>query len=109
MAKSIKKFVLALVTAPDLKVARKLARAALGAKLVACANLVPGIESHYWWQCKIESAPEVLILLKTTASQVAALEKLIVSEHPYDTPEFVVLSLSQGNKRYLAWLSQCLE
>ena len=94
-----------LVTAPDLKTGRKLARAALSARLVACVNLVPRIESHYWWQGKLESAPEVLLVMKTTTHCLAALEQVIVAEHPYDTPEFIVLPISRGNKRYLAWLA----
>ena len=53
---------------------------------------------------KLESGPEVLLFLKTTTTRLAALEKLIVAEHPYDTPEFVVLPISRGNQRYLAWL-----
>jgi periplasmic divalent cation tolerance protein len=106
--KRASKFKLVLITAPDLKTARKLARAALGKRLIACANLVPKIESHYWWRGKIESSAEVLLILKTTAAQVAALERLVVEQHPYDTPEFVVLSLSDGNQRYLNWLeSNC--
>jgi periplasmic divalent cation tolerance protein len=95
-----------LATAPDLKTARRLARAALRARLIACANLVPKIESHYWWQGKIETGTEVLLLLKTTSSRLAALERLILAEHPYETPEFVVLSVSGGNRRYLRWLGQ---
>lgn len=96
---------LVLVTAPDLKTARKLARAALAGRLAACANLVPKIESHYWWQGKIESSSEVLLVFKTTTRRLAALEKLVVKLHPYDTPEFVVVNLSAGNSRYLAWLT----
>jgi periplasmic divalent cation tolerance protein len=100
-----RKFSLVLVTAPNLKTARTLAKAALAARLVACANLVPRIESHYWWQGKMESSGEVLLILKTTRARLTALKKLILAEHPYDTPEFLVLPLSQGNKRYLDWLA----
>ena len=103
--KVARKFSLVLVTAPDLKTARKLAKAALAARLIACANLVPKIESHYWWQGKIESGTEVLMILKATRPRLAALEKLILARHPYDTPEFLVLPLSQGNRRYLDWLA----
>jgi periplasmic divalent cation tolerance protein len=99
------KFSLVLVTAPDLKTARRLARTALEARLIACANLVPRIESHYWWQGKIERGAEVLLILKTTSSKLAKLEKLIVAEHPYDTPEFLTLPLAGGNRRYLDWLA----
>jgi periplasmic divalent cation tolerance protein len=106
--KSAKKFALVLVTAPDLKIARRLAREAIRARLIACANLVPKIESHYRWQGKIETSPEVLLLLKTTRPRLRALHKLIIARHPYDTPEFLVLDLARGNKRYLHWLSDCV-
>jgi len=101
-------FRLVLVTAPDLKTARALAKAALFAKLVACANLVPKIESHYWWQGKLESSAEVLIVFKTARAKLAALEQLIVEEHPYDTPEFIALPLAEGNAKYLKWLADCV-
>lgn len=102
--KTTRKFQLAFVTAPDLKTARQLAKAALNARLIACANLVPKVESHYWWRGKIEHGFEVLLILKTTRSHLAPLEKLIAANHPYDTPEFIVAPLSGGNARYLAWL-----
>ena len=104
--KSATKFVIILVTAPDLKTARSLAKAALSVKLIACANLVPKIESHYRWQGKIESGAEVLLILKTQKSKLAALEKLVLTKHPYDTPEFLILPVSAGNKKYLDWLAQ---
>jgi periplasmic divalent cation tolerance protein len=103
------KFAVVLVTAPDLKTGRKLARAALAARLIACANLVPRIESHYWWQGKIEAGAEVLLLMKTTAARLRALEKLIVAKHPYNTPEFIVLPVSRGSRRYLDWLQESVE
>jgi periplasmic divalent cation tolerance protein len=99
------KFAVVLVTAPDLKTARALASAALQARLIVCANLVPKIESHYRWQGKIESGAEVLLILKTQKSKLATLEKLILARHPYDTPEFLVLPLSAGNEKYLDWLA----
>ena len=98
-------FRLVLVTAPDLKTARGLAKAALTAKLVACANLVPKVESHYWWQGRLESGAEVLIIFKTTRTKLSALEQLIVARHPYDTPEFIALPLAEGNAKYLNWLA----
>jgi periplasmic divalent cation tolerance protein len=68
--------------------------------------LIPKIESHYRWQGKIESGTEVLLVLKTTTARLGALEKLIMAKHPYDTPEFLVLPISHGNKRYLDWVDQ---
>ena len=106
--RSAKQFAVVLVTAPDMKTARKLAAAALKARLVACANIVPRIESHYWWKGKIESGSEALILFKTTAARLGALEKTILKRHPYDTPEFLVLPLSVGSQCYLDWLRKAV-
>lgn len=104
--KATARFRIVLVTAPDLKTARRLARAALRERLAACANLIPSLESHYWWGGKIESSREVLLLFKTRASLVPKLERLIQAEHPYDTPEFVAFQLTAGTERYLAWLER---
>ena len=102
--KMVRDFSLVLVTTPDLRVARTLARSALRERLVACANLVSGLESHYWWQGKLERGTEVLIIFKTRRRHLTALERLILAEHPYDTPEFLVVPVTAGSKRYLDWL-----
>lgn len=104
--KSARQFALVLVTAPELKTARRLAQAALKAKLVACVNLVPRIESHYWWQGKRERGNEVLMILKATRRTLPKLEKLILQLHPYDTAEFVAVPLTCGSRRFLAWWKQ---
>jgi len=100
-----KDFFVVLVTAPSVKVARLISRAALESRLVACANIVAKIESHYWWKGSIQKENEVLILFKTTNARLVQLEKSVLEKHPYETPEFVVLPIRRGNKRYLAWLS----
>ncbi len=95
--KAATRFRVVLVTAPDLKTARRLA---------ACANVIPGLESHYWWRGKMELGREVLLLFKTRSSLLRNLERLILAEHPYDTPEFLVLTPTAGAEKYLAWLKQ---
>jgi len=107
--KATARFRIVLVSAPDLKTARRLAHGALRERLAACANLIPGVESHYWWRGKIESSREVLLLFKTSAGRLRKLEELILAEHPYDTPEFVVLSLTGGAEKYLAWLERATQ
>jgi periplasmic divalent cation tolerance protein len=93
-----------LVTTPDLPSARKIAKAALQARLAACANIVPRLESHYWWQGRLERSGEVLMILKTTRARLLALEAMIIRNHPYDTPEVISFPLETGNARYLEWL-----
>ena len=102
---SATRFAVVLVTVPDVKTARRLAKLLLKARLIACANLLPRIESHYWWRGRIESGAEVMLVLKTARTRLAALEKAILATHPYDTPEIIVLPIIKGNARYLRWLS----
>jgi periplasmic divalent cation tolerance protein len=104
--KSAAQFHIVLVTAPNRRIARRLAKSALQARAAACANLVSGIESHYWWKGRVESSAEVLVIFKTAGRHLRRLEKLILDSHPYDTPEFLVLPLAGGNGRYLDWLAR---
>ena len=100
---------LVLVTAPDLKTARRLAQAVVAKRLAACANIVPKIESHYWWQNKLESSAEALILFKTKQQRLSRLEATVLANHPYDTPEIIALRLDRGNDKYLRWISTSIE
>ena len=93
------------VTAPDLKTARVLCHGALRQKLAACASVVPKIESHYWWNGKVESSAEVLLIFKTIRKRLPALEKFILKNHPYETPEIVACPMQSGNPSYLEWIS----
>ena len=93
------------VTTPSLEVARALAKGILSDRLAACANVVPGIESHYWWDGKICQENEVLLILKTPAGSLAELESFVVMHHPYDTPEFVAWAIDKGSQKYLQWVN----
>jgi periplasmic divalent cation tolerance protein len=98
--------IIALVTAPDLETARKIARAALEQRLAACANLVPQIESHYWWQGKLEQSAEVLIVFKTNTACQRALQDCVLANHPYELPEFITVQITGGSDAYLSWIRQ---
>jgi periplasmic divalent cation tolerance protein len=102
--KTTARCVMVLVTAPNTKTARLLARSVVESGLAACVNIVPRVESHYRWQGRLEQSQESLLLIKTTRRRVRELEARVLSEHPYDTPEFVVMPLAAGNGRYLDWL-----
>jgi uncharacterized protein involved in tolerance to divalent cations len=106
--KSTARHVAVMVTAPNLRTARKLAGAVLDARLVACANFIPGIESHYVWKGKRECTREILLMMKTTRARLRALEALVIALHPYDTPEFVTVALAAGNARYLKWITDAV-
>lgn len=103
--KATSSFFVVLVTAPDLKTARQLAKSALAARLIACANLITGVESHYWWQGKLEVGKEALMVMKTSAARLKPLQQHILEQHPYDTAEFLALRVDSGSRRYLDWLA----
>ncbi|MCE0485031.1 MAG: divalent-cation tolerance protein CutA [Methylacidiphilales bacterium] len=92
-----------LVAAPSMEEARNLAEGLLKKRLAACVNLVPGAESHYWWQGKLEKAEEVLMVIKTSAEQFEAVEKLIHLHHSYDCPEITAISPQEITPSYRVW------
>ena len=94
----------ALVTAPDEATAARLARTLVEERLVACANIVPGIRSIYRWQGAVEDDQEVLLLLKTQAARCAALASRVRDLHPYSVPEVLVLPVVTGSNAYLDWV-----
>ena len=95
---------LVLTTTADTDEANRLARTLVEERLVACASLVPSVQSIYRWEGELESASETLLLLKTSAEQLAALEKRLHVLHSYATPEFLVLRVDSGSPGYLEWL-----
>jgi periplasmic divalent cation tolerance protein len=95
-----------LVTAPDDAIAERLARSFVSAGLAACVNRVPGVISTYRWEGEVTEDAEVLLIVKTTAGRLEALEDAVAAEHPYETPEFVALEPVLVSAPYLAWLRE---
>ena len=99
---------LVLTTASNPDEATLLARTLVEERLAACATLIPGVQSIYHWQGKVETSSETLLLLKTGSAQLASLEARLHALHSYDTPEFLVLSVEACGHPYLAWLQASL-
>jgi periplasmic divalent cation tolerance protein len=93
-----------LVTVPDKKTARKLAKILLKARLAACASLIPKIESHYWWENEIQSSKETLLLIKTTVEALPKLQELVLKKHPYECPEFIAFTATDAAPLYAQWV-----
>jgi len=96
--------VVVLCTFPDLDQARQIGAALVERQVAACVNLLPGVESIYRWEGKIERASEVLGVIKTT--RYADLEAAIRELHPYEVPEIIALPVVAGLPAYLKWLSE---
>ena len=92
------------VTAPDPDTAAVIGRTLVEERLIACANIVPGIRSIYRWEGQVADDPEVLLVLKTRASRCAAVAARVKALHPYALPEVVALPVVDGSEAYLDWV-----
>ncbi len=93
-----------LITAPNVDVAAKLARALVAERLAACVNVVPGVRSFYRWEGEVQDDAEVLLIAKTRADRGEALAARVKDLHPYDLPEILELPATGGSAAYLAWV-----
>ena len=96
---------LVITNCPDEASANAIALALVEERLAACVNLLPRVQSIYRWQGAVESASEIPLLIKSTATHYPALEQRIVALHPYDLPEIVALPITDGLPAYLNWLA----
>lgn len=94
---------LVFITASSLDEARVIAQAILERKLAACVNILPGVESHYWWQGKLESGQEVLLMIKSSAEQFDAMAALVREKHSYECPEIVAVAPHEIAPAYRQW------
>ncbi len=97
-----------LTTAASREEAERLANTLVEERLAACATLIPGAQSVYRWEGRIELSAETLLLLKTEAGRLAELEARLHTLHIYTTPEFLVLRVDAGSRAYLEWLAASL-
>jgi periplasmic divalent cation tolerance protein len=96
--------VIVLTTWPADRDPDALARPLIEEHLAACVNVLPAMESHYWWQGARQRDAERQVVIKTTAERVEALYARLRAVHPYDVPEFLVLDVQSGSASYLDWL-----
>ena len=100
------KFQVILNTCPDKASAEKIATSLVENKLCACVNIVPGIESVYYWKGKIEKDQELLLVIKSTENAYPLIEKHILDIHPNELPEIIAVSIDNGLPEYLSWINK---
>jgi|SRR5580658_2676709 periplasmic divalent cation tolerance protein len=98
-----------LTTAPGPDEAASLARSLVDERLAACATLIPAVQSIFRWLGEVEASTETLVLIKTTADKLPALEARLHELHSYKVPEFLVLDVESGSHAYLDWLHAALK
>jgi periplasmic divalent cation tolerance protein len=77
--------------------------------LIACANIISTVRSLFWWQGKIDSADEVLLILKTQAAHMDEIIKKVKTLHSYEVPEVIALPIVAGSQDYLKWLDESVK
>ena len=95
-----------LVTAPSAEEAESLATLLLERRLIACANLIPGVTSLFWWESRLDRAEEVLLLMKTRRDLVPQLTQAVVEAHSYEVCEVLALPVIAGSEAYLKWIDE---
>ena len=96
--------IVALITTSSEEEARKIAELLVNEKKAACVNIVPGVDSVFWWEDKLDSARESLLLVKTKASLFPEIVELVKRMHSYEVPEIIALPIIAGSEDYLKWL-----
>jgi periplasmic divalent cation tolerance protein len=92
------------VTCPDRAQALAIARSLIDERLIACANILPGMVSLYRWEGEVHEAEEVVLVLKTCAPLVERVTERVKALHSYTCPCVAVLPVTGGNPDYLAWI-----
>jgi periplasmic divalent cation tolerance protein len=96
--------IVVFITVDSQETAQKITDKLLTERKAVCINIIPKVESYYWWQGKIENANELLLIVKTRAVLLEGLIALVKQNHPYSVPEIIALPIIGGNKDYLKWI-----
>jgi periplasmic divalent cation tolerance protein len=104
MRKKTARVSLILSTCPNSRVAKRIANALVREKLAACVSIVPALHSIYRWKGKVESAREVLLIIKARTADYSRIEARLQGLHPYELPEIISVGITGGSRRYLHWV-----
>jgi periplasmic divalent cation tolerance protein len=96
--------IIILITAGSEEEAHRIAESLVKGKKAACVNIVPRVDSLFWWEGKLNSARESLLLVKTKASLFPEVVELVKRTHSYEVPEIIALPIVAGSEDYVKWL-----
>lgn len=99
-------YIVMFITASNKKEAGHIAKEIIKHRLAACVNIIGNVDSLFWWEGKVDSAKEVLLIVKTKRTLVNKLIKNVKSLHSYKVPEIIALPIIAGNKAYLEWIDE---
>jgi len=99
-------YIVLFITTATTNEAQRISKVLLEQRKVACVNIVPRVSSLFWWENKLDSAHESLLIVKTKASLLNEVVKLVREIHSYDIPEIIALPIVGGNQDYLEWIGK---
>lgn len=100
-------YVVIISTVPQ-ESAEKVSNFLVRERLAACVTQIHGSRSIYWWEGKVESATETLLIIKTLSDRVEEIKRRVKEFHPYEVPELIVIPVRDGLTAYLNWISDSL-
>jgi periplasmic divalent cation tolerance protein len=98
--------VVVFVTTSSEEEAEKIASLLLEQRKAACVSVIPRVRSRFWWQGKLDSAQESLLIIKTRAALIPEITDIVKKTHSYTVPEIVALPIVAGNQDYLDWVDK---
>ena len=102
-------FLVVLITCASQKEAERIANVLLEKKRIACANVIEGVRSLFWWEGKINQENETLLVIKTQSSLFEELVDIVKGEHSYSVPEIIALPIVKGSESYLEWIKESIK
>ena len=97
-----------LTTTPNSDEANRLAQKIVEQKLAACVQILPKMTSVYFWEGKVQTEPEHLLIIKTLEEKFDELSSFIKADHSYDVPEIVAIDAEKVSAGYLKWMTEFL-
>lgn len=94
------------ITCGSMKEAKEIASAVVSERLAACANIIPGMISAYWWDGAMQHDEEIILITKTTASKFESLKDRVTELHSYDCPCIIGWPIAKGNAPYMNWIAE---
>jgi len=98
--------IVVFITIDTKEEAQRIAKVLLEQRKAACVNIIPGVSSLFWWEDKLDSAQESLLIVKTKASVLNEVIRLVKEIHSYDVPEIIAMPIVGGNQDYLEWIGK---
>ena len=96
--------VVVLITTGSEEEAGKIGRLLVSEGLVACANIVPKVQSIFRWEGKVVEEEETLLIIKSVDDAFESLETMVKAHHSYDVPEIIAIPIQKGSTEYLSWV-----